>query len=86
MSDISIEVKTKITLELTMGEAGALDAIVGYGVDSFKEVFKKHMGKSYIEPYEDHLNSLFTKCRNLSHSVKQIKTIIDGIPKLTKVD
>lgn len=86
MSEIKIEVKTTIIIELTMGEAGALDAICGYGVEAFKEVFKKYMGKSYIEPYESNLESLFKKCKNLSHSVKEVKCIVDKIPKLTKVD
>ena len=47
------------TLELDEREIRALDAIVGYGVESFLRVFKEQLGKGYIRGYEGGVASLF---------------------------
>ena len=57
------EIKLKIALELNEEEARALEAILGYDVNNFIEVFYGHMGKAYLEKYEDGLRSLFATAR-----------------------
>jgi len=56
-----------VTLELvftiTEDEARALDALVGYGDDSFIEAFKEKLGKSYLEGHETGLRSFFQSIR-----------------------
>lgn len=75
MSTIHATVETKILLELTEGEAGALDAICGYDHEAFLRVFKDSLGKSYIEEYEDHIKPLFEKARKLHIAVKRLQDI-----------
>jgi hypothetical protein len=53
-----------VTIRLTEAEAGALDALAGYGTDAFLRVFYEKMGRSYLEPYEAGLRSLFESVRN----------------------
>lgn len=71
----------KIYLELTEGEAGALDAICGYGPKEFREWFYRNMGHSYLKPYEQHLDSLFSKARSLNHAVKELQKARDELKK-----
>lgn len=59
----TVKVDLSITLSLTEGEARALDALAGYGDKSFLDVFYRHLGKSYLEPYEADLKALFDKIR-----------------------
>jgi hypothetical protein len=51
-------VQLAVTIELNEDEAGALDALFGYDVEVFLEVFYKTMGLSYLQPYEKGLRSL----------------------------
>ena len=62
-----------VTIELDEVEARALEAIAGYGVDSFLEVFYK-LGSHYLKPHEAGVRSLF----------KVIKEDIN--PQLYRVD
>lgn len=55
----------EIVLVLTEEEAGALDALTGYGIDPFIKAFYENMGKSYMVPYESGLRSLFKSVREL---------------------
>jgi hypothetical protein len=73
MSKIITELNPKIYLELTEGEAGALDAICSYELESFLSVFKEKLGNVYIKQYEDSLPSLFDKARKLGHAISQLK-------------
>lgn len=72
MSYIKAEIKATVYLELTIEEAMCLDAICGYGCKQFLEVFKEHMGKYYIEPYDRSIESLFNKCRDLKPFVEKV--------------
>ena len=56
-------VELVITIELTEAEAGALDAIVGYGGKPFLDAFYEKMGRAYLEPYEAGVLSLFDSLR-----------------------
>ena len=73
MSKIITTLNAKIYLELTPGEAGALDAICGYGPDVFLKWFKNNLGKHYIEKYEGHIRSLFEKARKLDYAIQQLE-------------
>lgn len=53
-----------ITLTLNEQEARALNAIAGYGIKPFLEVFYDKMGKHYLKPHEEGLKSLFEAARN----------------------
>lgn len=57
------KIEAQITLEMTEDEAGALDALVGYGFESFKKVFYEKLGAAYMEPHEAGLRSLFESVR-----------------------
>lgn len=59
-------ISANMLIELTEEEAGALDALAGYGVDSFLAVFYNHMGRAYMQPYEAGLRSLFGYIRGAS--------------------
>lgn len=72
MSIIKTELKPVIFLELTEGEARALEAICGYGPKEFKEWFYRNMGKHYLKPHEKHIDTLFMKARSLGASLQQI--------------
>jgi hypothetical protein len=57
--DTRVSIDIQVHLVLNEQEAGALDALAGYGIDSFLEVFYEKMGRHYLQPYEDGLRSLF---------------------------
>lgn len=63
-------VEMKITMTLSEAEAGALDALTGYGIDSFLKVFYEHMGKAYLQKYEAGLRSLFDSVQRGEASVR----------------
>lgn len=56
-------VSVEAAFTFTEGELRALDAVVGYGTDSFLETFYKYMGRAYLEPHEKSLRSLFDAVR-----------------------
>lgn len=58
-----VEVTLRAAIELDEHELGALDALVGYGVDPFLKVFYEKLGKAYMQPHEAGLRSLFEKIR-----------------------
>lgn len=72
----------KIVLELTEDEAMALDALAGYGTDSFLQTFYELMGRAYLEPHEAGLRSLFTAVRevipNYRNRAQEARKIFDG--------
>lgn len=66
--------KAEVVLILSEEEAGALDALVGYGFKSFRDVFYEKLGKAYMERYERGLESLFNSVQNGEASVSHILT------------
>jgi hypothetical protein len=60
------EVSLTLSFTLGEGEARALEALAGYGTDAFLEVFSAKMGKSYLQPHEAGLRSLFVMARSLN--------------------
>ena len=67
---------------LTEGDLRALDALVGYGTDSFLKVFYEHMGRHYLEPHEKDLRGLFEKIRSISPVLSQIDDARKAIKKI----
>lgn len=57
------KVYLSITLELDEKETRALEALTGYGTDEFLKAFYKDLGRSYLEPWEHGLRSLFASIR-----------------------
>lgn len=51
-------IEVKFWVELTGEEAGALDALFGYDLNSFLKVFYKELGEAYLKPHEAGLRSL----------------------------
>ncbi len=52
-------VETRATIELSEVEMRALEALIGYGVQPFLDVFYQHMGNHYLRPHEAGIRSLF---------------------------
>lgn len=68
------QLKATIVMHLSEEEAGALDALVGYGFEPFKEVFYDKLGAAYMKPYEAGLKSLFESIRTGDAAVSSILT------------
>lgn len=78
-------IEAKIVMELSEAEAGALDALVGYGFEPFKKVFYEKLGSAYMEPYEAGLKSLFQSIRSGEGNVstflersRQARSVFNG--------
>lgn len=65
-------ISASIVIVLTEEEAGALDALAGYGTQPFLDAFYREIGSSYLAPYEGGLRSLFDSVRNGPCSVRAI--------------
>jgi len=63
-----IKVEVKVTIDLTIEEAKALNMITTYSAESFIEGYKKHLGAYYMRGHEVGIISLF-------------ETIRDSLPK-----
>lgn len=64
-----VTVELKVTLEISEGEARALNALACYGEKEFIKVFYEKLGKVYLEPYEKDLKSFLEKVRTTMPSV-----------------
>lgn len=58
------QITINFVIEINESEARALYALVGYGTDSFLEVFYRQLGKHYMAPHEHGLRTLFDKVKN----------------------
>ncbi len=71
----------KLTLELNEIEANALNQICKYDSKDFLKVFYEHMGKSYLEPYEDGIISLFKTVKEELdihlYKIKKVRKVLD---------
>ena len=65
-------IQAQIVIVLNEEEAAALDALAGYGTRAFLDGFYTLMGRSYLQPHEDGLSSLFESVRNGPASVRSI--------------
>ena len=81
ITTLKTQINHTITFEVSESEARALEAMVGYGFDAFKNVFYEKLGKHYMQPHEAGLKSLFsTITKNVNKSLKEI----DEFNKLLK--
>lgn len=72
MENVRIKLDYQIEFILNEHEAKALDALAGYGIDSFLKVFYDRMGRHYLQPHEIGLISLFNKIKSLREPIAQI--------------
>jgi hypothetical protein len=56
---VSTTIKTEANFTLDEAQLRALAAITGYRTDAFLEMFYHNLGKSYLQPHEAGLRSLF---------------------------
>lgn len=76
----TLNLDIKINLELTLAEAMALKEITGYGVDAFLKGYYKQLGKSYLEPHEKGVRSLFNTVKeNLPQKIYNADKIIKAV-------
>lgn len=76
----------KLTLELNETEANALNQICNYDSKDFLKVFYEHMGKSYLQPYEEGVISLFkTVKEELGNHLYKIGKIRKAISNKTVI-
>lgn len=54
-----------VHMELTEAEVRALDAIFGYDVKHFLQVFYERMGEAYVKPHEAGVRSLHSSIRTI---------------------
>ncbi len=57
-------IELNVNLQLNEAEIRALDALVGYGDKAFLKVFYEQMGRTYLQPHEAGLISLFDTVRS----------------------
>ncbi len=57
-------VNVSAVMRLTEQELAALDALAGYGIEPFLEVFYAKMGRHYLTPHENGLRTLFETIHN----------------------
>ena len=63
-----------VTVEMSLEELAALNALFGYGFDGFLQVFYREMGKHYLQPHEAGLKSLHdTVVRETSGIVERVR-------------
>jgi hypothetical protein len=87
------KVSSEILIVLSEEEAGALDALAGYGVDAFLKTFYEKMGEAYLKPYEKGLRSLFKSVHGGDCSVssfmrrsKEARAVMAGAMKAVRVE
>lgn len=84
-----IEGRPKIDLEVALiineSEARALDALVGYGTDSFLKAFYEKLGEAYMKQHESGLRSFFAAVKEnipfLLAKLDESKSVFIGKPK-----
>ena len=77
-SDFKIEFT--VNLKLTISEARALNEMVKYGSKAFLEGYYKQLGKSYLQPYEKGIVSLFETVKaELPYKLHDVDKIIKSI-------
>jgi len=68
-----LEAKTKLELSVSFtvneSELRALDALAGYGDDSFIEMFYKNLGEAYMKPHEAGMREFLKSIRNIASPI-----------------
>ena len=87
MSDRKVSIRNQVTVQavirLSEIEIRALDALAGYGIDAFLQVFYKQLGKCYMEPHEEGLRKLFEniekECRPAMSIIDEARTLLERV-------
>ena len=66
-----------VTIRLNEKEARALVELSGYGVEAFLKTYYNSLGRSYLEPHEDGIRSLF-------ESIKVIPPVLARMDRARK--
>jgi hypothetical protein len=76
-------IEAKATIEFNESELRALEAMTGYGIKAFLEVFYSKLGKAYMQPHEKGLRSLFDTVKppvsQALREVDQARNILRGL-------
>lgn len=81
----AVKLDIKISIELTLHEARALNEIVGYNVDDFLKVFYQHVGQSYLKPHESGVRQLFKTAKELlPKEIHKADKIVEGLNNILK--
>lgn len=80
---VKTQVEFKVNLELTENEARAFEALIGYGFKPFIEMFYKHMGKHYLQPYEKACENLFEQRQNINYQLYNIETAKKALSEIS---
>lgn len=73
----------KFTLELNLEEAKALHQMTVYGAKAFLEGYYKQLGKSYMQPHENGIISMFNTIKNtLPAQIKNADKIIEEVKNI----
>lgn len=83
-TEIVTKVNFTVKTELSEGDLMALDALVGYGTDPFLECFYKNLGKSYLQPHEQHLRDLFAKIEQMRPEIHKIREARKALQPILK--
>lgn len=65
------EVTVRATIKLNESELAALEALACYGANAFLRVFYEKLGRSYMEPHEKALRSIFTEIHRIAPAALQ---------------
>lgn len=87
-TDIKADLKLefKITLQLTLPEAMALNEMVKYGTDAFLAGYYKQLGKSYMQPHEPAVRTLFNTIKSeLPKKLYKAKRIIEAVNEIKEM-
>lgn len=80
LTKIRTTVDVQVTITLNEDELGALDALAGYSVESFLDVFYKQMGRAYLQPHEKGLRSFLAAvrgCAGLSSEAQECRDFMN---------
>lgn len=75
-----IGIDVEVTLKISEAEARALDGMFSYGPEAFLKGFYHHLGKAYVQPYEQGVRSLHDTIRGqLSEPLRIIDKARQGM-------
>jgi hypothetical protein len=78
-----LSVNFEAVLHLTEPEIRAMDALVGYGIDAFLQVFYEKLGKAYMRDHEGGLRTFF---ESIEKQVRPELYRMDEVQKVIKME
>lgn len=80
--DLNLTCEFTATFKLSETELKSLDALAGYGTDEFLKCFYTHLGKAYLEPYEQGIRTIFDKIKEMRSTIHDIDVAKKTISEL----